>query len=345
MSTAPPSDEARSTALELADQARAALRTGERDRADLLVGQALELAADCVPAIELRGVLAGMRGDLEAAAEAFERVTAHQPDSAPAWFNLGKCCFDAGRIDDATAHLDRALALEPEMADALALKGVVLASRGDIDGAVAALEAAVAARPDHLAAVTALAGQLEQQGNRDGALAAFRRAADIEPGVPHTHYNLGEALLRRGQLAEASEALHLALTIDHNFHDARLALSEVARMRGDLDEAIGLCRRVVRKRPESLGAVHGMVRLLVQAKRPAELETLLDQAAQAHAQTPWPAYWRARLDALRGRGDAARTALKQLRNQACPPLPAEELDQALAQLNGTESPTGDPNGE
>lgn len=327
-----PSPEPQAQALDLVNQARGALKAGAHQTAEQQINAALELAPDCLPAIELHGVLAGLRGDLPAAAEAFERITQHRPDSPGAWFNLAKCRFDSGQIDAAGDSLQRALALDPEMADALALHGLVLRAQERGDEAIETLQAALAKAPDHLAAATALASQLEAKGDADAALKWFERAVKIQPGVPHTHYNLGETLLRRGELEAASDALHHALTLDHRFDDARLALAHVARQRGDLEEAISLCRRVVRKRPGSLAATHNLVGLLLAGRKLGELQTLLEQSTSALGDSPWLALWRAQLDARRGRSDAARDALQALRLSSCPPLDAALIDEEIAAL-------------
>ena len=69
-------------------------------------------------ALNLRGALAGMRGDLAAAASLFRRVLERQPGNAKAAFNLGECCRRQGDVAGALEGYARAIESDADMLDA-----------------------------------------------------------------------------------------------------------------------------------------------------------------------------------------------------------------------------------
>ncbi|HKI04742.1 MAG TPA: tetratricopeptide repeat protein [Thermoanaerobaculia bacterium] len=92
------------------------------------------------------------RGDVAAAATAYERAIAAAPDEAAPYLGMGVLAARAGDLAAARAAFDRGLARLPESADLAYNAGLVRAMEGDLNGAIAGFERALVLAPGHVAA-------------------------------------------------------------------------------------------------------------------------------------------------------------------------------------------------
>lgn len=95
---------------------------------------------------------AWIRGDVPAAAAAYERAIAADPDDARSYLGLGVLAARAGDLTTARAAFDRGLARLPDSVDLSYNAALVHAMAGDLDGAIAGFERALALAPGHVAA-------------------------------------------------------------------------------------------------------------------------------------------------------------------------------------------------
>jgi arylsulfatase A-like enzyme/tetratricopeptide (TPR) repeat protein len=82
------------------------------------VDAALKVRPENADAHNQRGMLLGGLGDFAAAADAFERATALDPQNAMTWFNLGLARMRAGNRAGAATALRKAIAIQPAFEDA-----------------------------------------------------------------------------------------------------------------------------------------------------------------------------------------------------------------------------------
>jgi polyferredoxin len=92
------------------------------------------------------------RGDVRAAAAAYERAIAAAPDEVRPYLGLGILAARAGDLAAARAAFDRGLARVPDSADLAYNAGLVRGMEGDLDGAIAGFERALFLAPGHQAA-------------------------------------------------------------------------------------------------------------------------------------------------------------------------------------------------
>jgi DNA-directed RNA polymerase subunit alpha len=96
-----------------------------------------------------RGMLAGQRGEREAAIEAFERALTLDPDHAEATFQCARL-YDLWGADDEALELYRRLALQPRAhVNALLNAAVIYEDAGDFGDAAACLRRVLRANPNH----------------------------------------------------------------------------------------------------------------------------------------------------------------------------------------------------
>jgi tetratricopeptide (TPR) repeat protein len=165
----------------------------------------------------LGGILLA-RGELEPAAELFERALRVKPDYEEGFDNLGQVRQRQGRLDEAIGFYREALRCEPKFANAHNNLGIVLAQQGKIAEAYDEFAAAVADKPTFAKAHQNLGIILERQGRTGDAVVAYREtlrlsspANDVELRLawilatdPDASVRNGAEAIRRAQSAASS---------------------------------------------------------------------------------------------------------------------------------------------
>lgn len=125
------------------------------------------------------------------------------PDDADAYADLGAFEHLRGESQAALEAFDAAIARDPKHVRAHTERSIVLATLGRVDDSVTAARRATAADAEDARAHLVLANNLRKQGNADDAIAAYRRAIELDGDSANAHNNLGIMLERRGDLADA----------------------------------------------------------------------------------------------------------------------------------------------
>ena len=224
-----------------------------------------------------RGVLQAVKGELAAAANAFEAARAQAPDEAAPYAALAMAWMQSGQADRAVELLRRRLArgADPVVSYTFAMA----LSRSGLDPAapeggeaVAALRAALGERPDFAPARAELGRLLLRRGDLEGAIAELERAVADDATSSAALYNLSQAYMKKGERGRAAEL-------------ARRVSRLNAQERGDDTDAE--MRRVV-------------VRLVREGPRPAPAATAAAEGA-ARGDAPPPAEGPAAAHARRAR--------------------------------------------
>ncbi|NKE46504.1 methyltransferase domain-containing protein [Roseomonas frigidaquae] len=138
----------------------------------------------------------------------YHRVLKLRPGDGNALNLLGVAARQRGDLEAALALSAQALAAQPDSAIFLANRGATLAEAGQLEPAVGALRAALARRPGDATALRNLGQALCALGQAAAALAPLRQAAQIAPQAPEPWLALAHALREAGQpgAREAAEA-------------------------------------------------------------------------------------------------------------------------------------------
>jgi protein O-GlcNAc transferase len=239
-----------SEAERLIAAAREAAQAGRLEEAERLCAAVAE--GDESAALNLRGALAGMRGDFAAAAALFRRVLERQPGNAKAAFNLGECCRRQGDVAGALAGYARAIESDPDMLDAY--RHGALAATTEAALAAAAGEDGIARYARSRAAnyLNALALKLEA-GDPATAEATYREAAALAPEDAVVLVNLGELLLALGRPKEAEAVLRQAIALAPS-PEAQTNLGVALAALGRGEAAIDAYRAALTLEPDHLNA-------------------------------------------------------------------------------------------
>ena len=140
-------------------------------------------------------------------------------------YNMGKCCLELGRFDEAVTHVDDALAVEgthPEYFVTKALAQYYAGDGGNFDDAMETLKQCTAIAPQYVPMLLAKASMFAAKGRDQDALGYLNAAVASEP-------DNAEALMARGLLLKKMDNLKLAVN-DFNI---------VARLSDDLYDLKG----------------------------------------------------------------------------------------------------------
>jgi tetratricopeptide (TPR) repeat protein len=125
--------------------------------------------------LQALGVALAQAGNMERAAQMFERMTNENPNNAAAWNNYAWALHQCSMPDlnEALKAVERALAIAPDNPNYRETRGQVYVARGEWKAAVADLEFALNAMPDSVKIHRALATAYTALG--DEPLAAIHR--------------------------------------------------------------------------------------------------------------------------------------------------------------------------
>lgn len=168
--------------------------------------------------------------DFQGAARSFQAYSEQFPDHADGWTSLAECKFHLGQSSEGIALADRAVALDAASVPAWTV-------RGNCQLAI---------------------GQFEN------AAASFTRAVELAPQLAELRVHRGDAFDRLGRLEQAATDYKAALALVPT-DDAVLKKASVCLLHLDRgDEAIELCRDILKVDPDNLTAKLGAEWLLSQ---------------------------------------------------------------------------------
>jgi tetratricopeptide (TPR) repeat protein len=160
------------------------------------MGEACELAAQ-----------EQSRGNLQAAADLYELVLAHAPESAEVHNNRGAVLQQMNRPEEALASYARAIKLKPGYANAHYNHGTVLKRMNRYGDALASFDKALALKPDHAEACNNCGLIFATIGKLPEAEKMFLKASALKPDFPDPLFNLVN--IRKYQDPENAEAKNI----------------------------------------------------------------------------------------------------------------------------------------
>jgi choline-sulfatase len=186
------------TQMELTDQARDALGTGDYGRAVQLLETALQAL----------------------------------PDAPHIHANLGMALAAQGHSAEALQHFERALAQAPDDANLRGTYGMLLVQLGRFQEAADQLRIVLRDNRHKPRVLQAMAFALIQLGQLDDADQHLQWALEIQPQNPRVLHMLGTVRIRQNRLADAEAYLARALEVDPNFRQCREDLRQVRERLG-----------------------------------------------------------------------------------------------------------------
>ncbi len=163
------------------------------DRGEKLVRHSIDLGFDDEESWFELGAIRELRGNVEGARRAFERVLEHNPENASAMNYIGYMYADRSvRLAESRELIERACEIEPDNGYFLDSLGWVYYRLGDLDRARLELERAASLSDDDPVIFEHLGDVLRDLGESENAAAAYRRALDMDPANASLRERLSE---------------------------------------------------------------------------------------------------------------------------------------------------------
>ena len=268
-------------------QALSALRSGDLDRCETICASLLAINPREVNTLRLRGQLLERRGEMAAAAAAFNQVLEIAPDFAHTWADLGKLQHGLGELESAEQSLRKALRLDPRLkAPAKLLQTVLeqlgktrqsaeievinkkhaalkaqvqeafqLTKAGDAAGAEKLCLEVLNSDPENVGAKELLIDRALETDRARWAEEMARALIRKMPERPKWWLKLAASLSRQDQMLEAEEAAQQAMKIDTDPSDGHMMLGAIYSKDNRFDEALQQYDLVLARRPDYVAAL------------------------------------------------------------------------------------------
>ena len=198
-------------------------------------------------------------GQLAAASGHFERVLAHDPDSAAAVAGMSIMYSRRHQSDGqdeiwlrkAMAAAQQSLKLDGQLALAHAAYGIALERDGKSEPALAALAQALALDPNNVFALLGKVKAMNRLRRYDEARAAAERGLALYPQERSFADLIGQAHFEQGDYAAAEQAFRLSLRLQPDAVFAYANLNATLHRQGRTDEAFQILQQGLQVRPNA----------------------------------------------------------------------------------------------
>lgn len=203
-----------------------------------------------------------LKGDSQAATQAFEQARQRAPEDPVILTNLALLKRDQGEFNSARQLLEQAVSIAPEDARIRAEYGSVLARTGNLERASFEIDQALRLEPENPAALEALGELRFLRKDYPGAVTALNQAVEIDAvSSPEAYALLGRAALAMRDPTTARFNLSKAVILDERNAAYRYWLG---RANADLGDHAGACTQyaeALKLKPDSPGT-HNAARTL-----------------------------------------------------------------------------------
>ena len=175
-------------------------------------------------------------GRVQAASEAFEKVTKLNPTYADGFNNLGVALQDQGKLEEAIASYNKALSLKPDYAEAYNNMGNALKDQGKLEEAIASYNKALSIKPDYADAYNNMGNALKDQGKLEEAIASYNKTLSLKPDYSAAHRNLSTLVKYKPDTTQISLISDMLKRSDFNDDDRCHLHFTFAKMKEDLDD-------------------------------------------------------------------------------------------------------------
>ena len=167
---------------------------------------------------------ADLPSEVQATVAPLQATLQANPDSAEAWFELGKAYYQVEQWDQAVAAFEKVIELDPNRQAAYANLGAVYHRQNKLDLAASQYEKALALNPDDGEVTYNLAALYIQKATQRGgqidadllnqAITQLNRALELSPDSAEPYFGLGVAYTALNQREQAIQAFETFLARD-----------------------------------------------------------------------------------------------------------------------------------
>ncbi|HEX7858761.1 MAG TPA: tetratricopeptide repeat protein [Verrucomicrobiae bacterium] len=167
------------------------------------------------------------RGDVEGAAEAFQKALAQSPTSEKLHLKLALCFSRLNRSEEALRWLEEAIHIAPDYAEAHHQAGILFMQKRRFADAADHFEEFTRLKPEHAGGFNGYGLALAKQEKFRTAATNFARAVELNPKYLEARLNLAQVYAQLGAKVEAVAELDRALEINPQFNAAKFARAQL----------------------------------------------------------------------------------------------------------------------
>jgi tetratricopeptide (TPR) repeat protein len=223
----------------------------------------------------------GLRLQAGQSADASRRVEAllaKSPDSAHLLALRGRIALADGHSDAAAKAFGRAIALDPNEAAALSGRALLQRQQGDLAGAIESMNKAHQAAPENSDYAYIGASLLLEQGERAAARKAYEQVLREYPGQAAAANDLAFLLAQdRTDLSDAQHYAERAVRLRPSAETLD-TLGFVKLQRGAAEEAVGMFEHALSRNPDYATARYHLALALIEKGEPVAARQALEQA-------------------------------------------------------------------
>lgn len=253
-------------------------RQGQLNEAAQLYERVLAADPNCAGAWNLLGAVHCQYGHFNLAAEYIARATQLDPRQASFFSNLGETYRRWGKQADAQACFEHALKLDPQQPEALNNLGIIYQAQGKLAEATRCYELVLRLKPHGPEGYSNLGTLYQDQGELDSAIACFRKALELNPAYATAYNNLGAVLIRQSRHQEALGYLEKCLELNPNYTEALNNLGSVWQAEGEFTKAEPCFRKAIEALPGYEDALVNLAACLRSLGRTEEAAEAFDRA-------------------------------------------------------------------
>ena len=257
-------------------------RYGQWDAAEEELGVLLKRNPEDPSLLIALGDVKRMRGDLEAAKDAYRSVLDLPEGHGPALLRLGLLAEAAKDYSTAIGYYDKVLELHPKSAAAVERKLLALYASGE-KGAFEAFRSELLAEDSGSPILHDMFGRLAMmQKDRETAEREFRKASELAPDWNVPYQRLIGLYMANKETDKVVKECKAVLEKNPDAFVEEFMLGQIYQMQGDTTAAIQAYESVLKKQPKFLPAANNLAYVLAEnSSDEATLKRALDLAQMA----------------------------------------------------------------
>ena len=257
-----------------------ALREADFQASSNYIAQVIRLDPKNLDALMNGARLKFLQGQVDAAIDDLQRLSAQSAQSAPLQYYLAVAHRAQGENTQALDAVERALLIDTNYIHALLLRSELLLTLGRASAAIPDLVRLTALEPRLEQPHYLLASAYSFTGRPQDALPVLNKAAALFPQNPKPHLISGMILRQHNKPDDARKAFEQALQIQPDFSPAIEQLIELDLQSGDHSKALARAQEYARKFPNAPSPLFLQARIFEAQKRFPEAEASLNKAIQ-----------------------------------------------------------------
>ncbi len=224
---------------------------GYLDEVELILSQVLTKQSRNIEALQLLGVVKGVKHLHREALELFRKALKIDPNNSFLHFNIAKALSEMGDEKRALQHHLNATKLNPSFPGGWMNFAKSLSNLNRLTESIVCYDKAITLQPDYAEAWSNRGNVLSRQMQYEQALASYEKAIDINPSYAESWFNHGITLTELKRYEEALTSYDKAISINPDYAEAWANRGNVLISICRLEQAEASYRQAIQLAPDN----------------------------------------------------------------------------------------------